>query len=176
MWLGEFSNPEVEHLRVAVRTQHDVLRFDVAMHDAGLVRGSQRGGHLDCDFQCIVQIHPPTHQRRAQCYTFYELGRDELPGSLRADLVNRQNVWMIQGRGSARLGFEPAELGLVRRQMLWEKLKRNLASEPLVSREIDFAHPAYTEQRFDPVVTDRLIDQIARRLVNQKFGGNGKGR
>src|SRR5438034_10835666 len=60
--------------------------------------------------------------------------------------------------------------------MLWEKLERNLASEPLVSREIDFAHPAHTEQRFNPVMTDRLTDQIARRLVNQKFGGDGEGR
>ena len=33
--LGEFGNPEVKHLRIPVRPQHDVLWFDVAMHDAG---------------------------------------------------------------------------------------------------------------------------------------------
>ena len=60
--------------------------------------------------------------------------------------------------------------------MLWKKLKRDLTPEPLVSREIDFAHPAHTEQRFNPVVTDQLTDQIARRLVNQQFGGDCEGR
>ncbi len=60
--------------------------------------------------------------------------------------------------------------------MLWEKLERNLAPESLVSRQIDFAHPAHPEQRFNPVVTDRLTDQIARRLVNQKLGSDFEGR
>ena len=32
--LGEFGNAEVEDLRVSVRPQHDVLRFDITMHDA----------------------------------------------------------------------------------------------------------------------------------------------
>ena len=93
--LGQFGNPEVEHLRVSVRSQHDVLRFDVAVHDAGFVRGSQRRGHLHGNFQRGVQIHPPARERRAQRHAFDELRRDELPVSLRADLVNRQNVRMI---------------------------------------------------------------------------------
>ena len=126
------------------------------------------------NFQCVAHIHPSARQQRAQSYTFDELSRNEVSPSFYADLVNGQNVRMIQGRRVARLGFEAAQLRLVLRQMLWEKLKRDLTPEPLVSRQIDFAHPAHTEQRFDPVVTDRLTDQIARRLVNQKFGGNGK--
>ena len=93
--LGQFGNPEVEHLHVSVRSQHDVLRFDVAVHDAGFVRGSQRRGHLHGNFQRRVQIHPPARERRAQSHAFDELRRDELPVSLRADLVNRQNVRMI---------------------------------------------------------------------------------
>ncbi len=39
MLLGEFGNPEVKHLRITVRSQHDVLWLDVAMHHAGFVRG-----------------------------------------------------------------------------------------------------------------------------------------
>ena len=38
---------------------------------------------------------PSTRQRRAQGDAFDELRRDEVPVSLRADLVNRQNVRMI---------------------------------------------------------------------------------
>ncbi len=43
----------------------------------------------------VAQIHPPVRERRAQRHSFDELRRDELPISLRADLVNRQNVRMI---------------------------------------------------------------------------------
>jgi len=116
------------------------------VHNAGLVRRSQRGGHLHGNFQGVVQIHSLTRQRGAQSYTLDELCRDEVAVSLRADLVNRQNVRMIQCRGTARLGFEPAQLRLIRRQVLWKKLKRDFAPEPLVSGEVDLAHPAHTEQ------------------------------
>src|SRR5438093_6828992 len=112
------------------------------MHDAGLVRGSQRRGHLYCDIQCIVQIHSPTRQGCPQRYPFYELGRDEVAVSFHADLVNGQNVWMIQGRGSARLGFEPAELDLVCGQTLREKLECDFTTEAFVPRQIDLAHSA----------------------------------
>ena len=43
----------------------------------------------DGNFQRRVQIHPPARERRAQRHAFDELRRNELPVSLRADLVNR---------------------------------------------------------------------------------------
>ena len=49
--LGQFGNPEIEHFHVSVRSQHDVLRFDVAVHDTGIMRGSQRRGYLHGNFQ-----------------------------------------------------------------------------------------------------------------------------
>ena len=93
--LGEFGNPEVQHLRITIRPKHDVFGFDVAMHDAGLVRGSQRRSYLHGNFQRVVQIHSSAPQQRAQSFTFDELSRDEVSVSFRADLVNRKNVWMI---------------------------------------------------------------------------------
>src|SRR6266576_7030658 len=102
------------------------------MHDATFVSGRQRRSDLHGNFQRVVQTHSPMRQQPAQRHTFYELCRDEVAVSFHADLVNGQNVWMIQGRGSARLGFEPAELRLVRRQTLWEKLERHFAPELFV--------------------------------------------
>jgi len=93
-----------------------------------------------------------------QSYPVNELSRNKVPVSVRANLVNRENVWMIQGRGRARLGFEAAKLYLIRPQMLREKLERDLACEALIAREkrmpaalqdarvnIDRAVPIYTQ-------------------------------
>ena len=90
-----------------------------------------------------------------QSYPFDEFSRDKVPVSVRANLVNGQNVWVIQGRGRARLGFEAAKLYLIRRQMLREKLERDLACEALIARELHFAHPTRAEQRFDLIATNR---------------------
>src|SRR6266567_4338978 len=111
--LGQLGNPEVEHLYVSVRSQHDVLRFDVAVHDTGIMRGSQRRSYLHGNFQCPMRTHSPGHEGGAKSDAFDELRRNELHLSLRADLINSQNVWMIERRGSSRLVLEPAQLCLV---------------------------------------------------------------
>ena len=99
-----------------------------------------------------------------------------VPVSLRADLVNCQNIRMIQRRGGARLAFETAQLRLVRRQSLREKLERDFAPESLVSRQIDLAHSADANERLDPVMTDRFAHHRAGPVVSQKFGSNFEGR
>ena len=38
--LGQLGDPKVEHLHITVGAQHDVLRLDIAMDDAGLVCGA----------------------------------------------------------------------------------------------------------------------------------------
>src|SRR6266567_9405198 len=93
--LGQLGNPEVEHLYVSVRPQHDVLRFDVAVHDTGIMRGSQRRSYLHGDFQRPLRPHSPGYEGGAKGDAFDELRRNELPVSFRADLINSENVRMI---------------------------------------------------------------------------------
>ena len=47
--LVDASQPEVQHLRVAVAANHHVLGLDVAMDDAGGVRGRERLRDLPAD-------------------------------------------------------------------------------------------------------------------------------
>ena len=61
---------EVEHLHVAVAAHHDVLGLDVAMDDAGGVRGGQRARHLPPDLDAWsraaarVSMHRPQRLAR----------------------------------------------------------------------------------------------------------------
>ena len=67
---GELCNPEVEHFHVPIRPEHDVLRLDVAMDNAGFVGGSERSRHLNRDVNSFTQLHSPAHETLAQCLAF----------------------------------------------------------------------------------------------------------
>src|SRR5207302_7804049 len=119
-----------------------------------------------------VHTHSPTRERCTQRHAFNELRRNEVPVPFRADFVDRQNIRMIKSRGSARLAFETAQLTVVRRQSLWEKLKRHFTPESLVSCQVHLAHSAHTNERFDPIMSDRFTHYRAGPVIGQKFGAN----
>ena len=45
--LGQFCEPEIQHLNVAIAANHYVFGLNVAMHNAGRVRFLQRSGNLN---------------------------------------------------------------------------------------------------------------------------------
>ena len=53
---GEFCQAEVQDFHDAVLAHHDVLRLDVAMNDAGGVRGDECGGDLYRDVEHFDQL------------------------------------------------------------------------------------------------------------------------
>ncbi len=61
--LPRFGEPEVEHLDRAVGSQLDVRRFEIAVHDALLVRRLKRFGDLQCDGDCFVDRNGPRLMR-----------------------------------------------------------------------------------------------------------------
>jgi hypothetical protein len=71
--------------------------------------------------------------------------------SLRADVVDGDDVGVGQGGDGARLFLEaPGEL-FVAREPLGKHLDRDLAAESRVARPIDLAHSSGAEQRQDLV-------------------------
>src|SRR6266446_2274015 len=93
---GKLRNPKVEHFRVSVRPEHDVLRLDVAMDNAGFVGGGERTRHLDRDVNSFTQLHSTAHQTLKQCLAFDQFTGYIMSRVILADLVNRQDVWMIE--------------------------------------------------------------------------------
>ena len=72
--LGELGQAEVEHLHVAVGPQHDVFRLDVAVDDAGVVRGGERAGDADGDVEHFAGIEPPFgHRSRSVSPSMYSV-------------------------------------------------------------------------------------------------------
>jgi hypothetical protein len=55
-WLGQLGETKIQNLNVAVATNHDVFRFDIAMDNScGMRRGECAGG-LNGDIQNLCQL------------------------------------------------------------------------------------------------------------------------
>src|SRR6266550_1967249 len=73
---GQFCNPEIEHFHVAVRPEHDVLRLDVAMDNASIVRGGERTRHLDREVNSLTDLDSPARETLTQRLAFDQFTGD----------------------------------------------------------------------------------------------------
>src|SRR6266480_3526536 len=105
--LGELCNPKVEHFHVSVRPEHDVLRLNVAMNNSRLVCGGERTRDLDRDVNGFTQLHSSALQTFTQRLALNQFTSDVMNRVIFADLVNRQDIWMIETNNSARFLLKP---------------------------------------------------------------------
>ena len=140
--LAELGQAEIENLRVAVRRDDHVLRLDVAVDDAGLVRGGQGRGDLCADFDDVGDRHRAAANALAERLAIDHLHGDEAKVVMRADLVDVSDVRVMERRGRLRLLDEAVrELARVRATVV-EDLDGHVALELVVARPVDLPHPA----------------------------------
>ena len=98
---------EVQDLRVAATADEDVRRLDVAVDDAGVVRGVERIGDFDAERQHRVQRQAAAlGDSLLQRDAFQVLHDDEGAAVLLADVVNRADVGVVQRRRGSGLAAE----------------------------------------------------------------------
>src|SRR6266480_3840469 len=84
-----------------------------------------------------------------------------------ADLVNRQNVWMIEPNYRARFLLKPFQALRVAGKALGQKFECGLAARCHVGSQIDVTHPAGADPFRKFIVADRLTDkQISLPIFN----------
>ena len=145
--------PEIGKLRVAAPRDENVLRFDVAMKDAGLVRGRKAVGHA-C--QQIRDLPPCRTRRRhpgVERPGIHNLG-DEVRMSIRlASLVDGHDVGMIQRRSGERLPFEAMARHRVG-DLTREDLDGDRTLQARVPRPEHLTHATGAELGFDDVTPE----------------------
>ena len=157
--LGQFRQPEVENLDVAVLRDHQVLGLQIPVHDPGRMGLGETVGGLHGDVEKPLRRERlPRRQELAKGLSVHELHRD-VGGSLGfADVVDRQDVRVVQGRGRARFLLEAlAAIGMGGR-VGRQHLDRHVASEPGVGRAIDLSHPARADRGGDAVLAETAAD------------------
>ena len=104
--LGE---AEVEDLDDAVPGDHQVLGLQVPVHDPARVGGGQALGDLGGDLERLLERRRSAVEQLAHGLSVDELHRDVGDAVGRADVVDRDDVGMVQGRGGAGLGLEAGQ-------------------------------------------------------------------
>ena len=165
--VGEFCQSEVENFNEAIAheailPQHDVLGFDVAVNDAGGVRGFERHRDLDRDAESFVEFQRLAPETVAQRFAFDVFRGDVILISRFANLVDSEYIGVVQRQDGARFLFETADPAFRASEFFGEDLESDLASVLFgVFAEQDFAHAALAEPAHDAIMGDVL----GRRIV-----------
>src|SRR4051812_15179585 len=136
-----FARPKSSTLTVAIRTNFDVRRLQIAMNDALLVSGGERLGNLPRDGQRFGQrqwaSRDPIRQRGALDELHHE--RVRVAGVFKA--VDGGDVRVIDRGEQLRLAVESGQLQRVGGAECRQHLDRDVAAKLRVPRAIDLAHP-----------------------------------
>ena len=93
----QFGKTKVQHLHKTVRTEHDVLGFQIAVNDSGAVGSNQSRCNLNRYVERLTHGKRCTAQVRTKRFAFDELHRKVLgAGVCLADRVDVADVGMIQ--------------------------------------------------------------------------------
>ena len=149
--LDSLRHAEVEDLDVAVLRHEHVLRLQVAMDHALLVR---RGKAVD-DLERVVERLPLKDWSRiellAQGLALEKL-HDRIGDALvSSEVVNRENVRMRKRRDRLRFALEPRQRVGIAGDGRGQDLDRDVPIELRVPRLPDLSHPARAERREDLV-------------------------
>ncbi len=169
----QLREAEVEDLQPPVLRDEEVLRLQVAVDDPLLVRRGKPVRHLERVVDRLARREPSAGEGRAQRLTFQKLADDVRRPFMRADVVDRRDVGMIEQPRRLRLLLEPPQPVRVVGEGGRQNLNRHLAREPRVPCAIHLTHPSGAEGREDLIWTklaagrDRHLKLLAaKRLIS----------
>ena len=136
----------------------DVGGLDVAMHNAGRVGRVQRVGNFDGQVEQGFSFQWPSRNSALQGQAIEKLHGDKRLVLMLANLVDRANVGMIQGRGGAGFAAKPFQRMRIIGHIFREELERDEAPEFGVFGLVHDAHAPATEFLDHPVMRDGLAD------------------
>ena len=156
--------------------EEDVVRLDVAMHDAALVRVGERLGDVAQDVDRGGDRHGPVREPRAQRLPLDERHRVVRQPVDVAGGDDGDDVRLLERRGELDLALEP--LGRDRRGELGgEHLHDDLSAEPVLGGDEDARHPAAAELALDRVgAAERVLDALPEIHVHRRRGRGRAGR
>src|SRR5581483_6602745 len=125
----QLRQAEVENLQAAIARDEDVLRFQIAMHDPFLVRGGESVRDLSRVFDRLANgnaraalVGEAVADLVAERLSFEQLHNYVRGVVVRADVIDRDEVRMIQRAGRTRLDLEAMQpVGIAR-----DELRKNL--------------------------------------------------
>ena len=161
-------------VRAGGRVEQHVGGLHVAMHEAARVCRIEGACDLSQDADRVRRVQAAVFEAFSQV-TPLDIAHgdeEELLGS--PGLVDRDDVRMVDRRGQLRLVEEAVTERFVLGEAGSEQLERDLPLESQILGQVDDAHPAPAQQRFDPVAGElgadpRVVAHLHVRIL--AFGG-----
>src|SRR4051794_37302603 len=98
------------------------------MDNAGFLGGCEGASRLDRDVNSFTQLHSPAHQALTQRLAFDQFAGYVMSRMILADLVNRQDVWMIEPNYGMRFLLKPLQALGVAGEALGQEFECGLAA------------------------------------------------
>jgi hypothetical protein len=159
---GELGDAKVVHLHalatdhLGIRDQEQVVGLEIAVRDAGVVRGLQYVCDLAADPAALVIIVPPLLEPRGE-----GLALEELHHKVRAaigsgaDVEDLHDAWVADGGRGLGFGEESLHDVGMARQFGMQHLHGDALPERLVAADVDDAHGARAELLHDPIIAEQ---------------------
>ena len=174
---GELGDAEVHQLHhvatAGLLDQEDVVRLEVAVDDAAIVRRLQRAAALQQDGAGALKRHgPPRFQESLQRHAVQELHHEVVPAFVGdVEVEDLDDVVVADEVDRPRLVEEAVHHRLLGRVLRMQHLDRDLGPDGRVLAQIDGAHSAFAEELGDPVRADLAADHRVALEVLGRDGG-----
>jgi hypothetical protein len=145
----QFGDSEIENLDATVAGDEHVLRLEVAVDDALVMRGGQTARELRGVLDCLPYGERPSAKPLAQRLAVEELRHEVADAAVGADVEHREDIWVIERRCRAcfllespqAIGVDPGRRG--------EHFEGDVAIEPRIAGTEDLAHTAGADRAHD---------------------------
>jgi len=143
---------EIHNHHLAALVHHDVLRLQVAMNHAPVMRRLQARAQLPRRHQRFVFRQPadPLQQPR-QVFAIHIFHRKERHPFDFADIVYPADIGVRHLARHAHFAMEPFEQSLIPASFRRQELERHRLPQHQVRGAVNFAHPAASQQADDAV-------------------------
>ena len=159
--LGHPREPEIhEHDAPGRRLEQHVVRLEIAVHHAALVRRAQPLGDLARDGQRFVNVEAADARNPLRQRLTVDVLHLHDPAVLDLlQVVGAAHILVADLLRQEHLVAQPLERRLALGELLVEELERDLLAQHLVDRAVDRAHAADAEEGFHLVT---LAEKHAR--------------
>ena len=140
---------KVQHLHDAIGPDLDVGRLQVAVDDAGVVRGFERQGDLMRDGQRLVGRDRALRDAVGKRGPFDQFEHERHLAVLLLETVDGRDVRVVERGQDLGFALEPREARRIGRHRRRQDLDRHVAFQLAVARAIDLAHSAFADLRGD---------------------------
>ncbi len=146
------GDSEVDQIGEVIRCEQDILRLDVAVHQAARVRGVQRSRHLRDDRGGPARVEWTVRPQLVLEAGALDQSHVDVQDSVDvSEVVHRDDVWLLQSRRHPRLAPEALLEARVCGHLRPQHLDRHRPVLDGVVGAIHLTHAADTDQRIQLV-------------------------